>query len=128
MTYLWLVASSLAKVQAAAWLAQGVRGSLSGAAVLVVWCCLEGYMGWFPAGQVQLGVCVGLSSWWPRGRLELGALLLWCWGLSWLRPVFYQQSHHHSSFLVHLQVEADLSLPAHLKAEPSASEKLVSPA
>lgn len=42
--------------------------------------------------------------------------------------VFYQQSHHHSSFLVHLQVEADLSLPAHLKAEPSASEKLVSPA
>lgn len=36
--------------------------------------------------------------------------------------------HHHCGFLVHLKVQANLGLAAHVKAEPPVLENLVTPA
>jgi len=117
MTYLWLVASSVAEVQAAAWLALG-GGKVS------AWCCSSTGGLVLLTGLYVMVPCRASPAWclcraqflaaW--GRSELGVLVVQG-PMAQLAeaPVFHQQSHHHSGFLGHLWVAANLGLPALLE-------------
>lgn len=81
------------------------------AAVLVVQCCSERNVGWFPAGSIQLDVWGSV----PGGTGSIVGMIM------------ATVLHHPCGFLVHLK-GANLGLAAHVRAEPSALENLVSPA
>lgn len=101
------MASSLAKVQVAVWLSP-VGGKVAGVAL------------WDGSLQGKSSLIDLCRTWflvaWRRPELE--ALLGWDWGLSWLMC-----SPSDPATIVVL-VEADLGLPAHLKA----SKRLMFPA
>lgn len=114
MIFLWLVASSLTTVLTVAWLA------LEGGEV-----CLVLQQCWL--------FCVAQSAMWD-GSLQGESPLVFAWGSvpggtrSIAGMIMATVLHHHCGFLVHLKAEANLGLAAHVKAESSALENLVSPA